>query len=208
MNPEVQAIAHEELDRVIGSSRAPDFSDQGRLPYIEACFRETSRLRPPTNNGVIHYTTADLSYKDFFIPKNTVVAMNQYAIFYDPAHYEDPEKFWPQRFLHPDGSTASNDDDKSNIPNRWVFGAGRRICPGMHFSVNGMYIALAKVLWAFEIRKPLDELGREMELDVSHEAYEDGRFTVPKRYKLRFICRSPKTTAIVRRDWEKAMDAL
>ena len=206
MNPEAQTCAHEELDRVVGSSRAPDFSDQGRLPYIEACFRETSRLRPPSNNGVLHYTTADLCYKDFFIPKDTVVAMNQYALYYDPARYEDPERFRPQRFLHSHVSATS--DNKCELPDRWVFGAGRRLCPGMHFAVNSMYIALAKILWAFEIRKPLDDFGREIELDVSYEAYEDGRFTVPRMYRLRFLCRRPETEAIVQRDWEQTIDTV
>lgn len=54
----------------------------------------------------------------------------------------------------------------------------------MHFAVNSIYIALARVLWAFEIRPPLDESGREVQLDVGDYAYKDGCFTVLKLYKL------------------------
>lgn len=203
VNPAAQARAQKELDKVIGRSRMPDFSDQEKLPYIYACFRETSRLRPPSNNGVLHYTTADLSYKGYHIPKNTVVAMNQYAMYYDPLRYENPEQFIPDRFL-----TPGDENDENYLPDRWVFGAGRRLCPGMHFAINSMFIALARVLWAFEIRPPLDEFGREFQLDVSDYAYEDGRFTVPKPCKLRFLCRGPDIEAIVHREWKQASDEL
>lgn len=98
VNPTAQARAHWELDKVVGRSRMPDFSDQEKLPYIDACFRETSRLRPPSTNGVLHYTTADLSYKGYHIPKGTVVAMNQYAMYYNSIRYKDPERLVPSDF--------------------------------------------------------------------------------------------------------------
>jgi len=38
--------AQEEIDRVVGDSRLPDFSDRKMLPYIEGVYRETLRWRP------------------------------------------------------------------------------------------------------------------------------------------------------------------
>lgn len=38
-NPEVLPRAHEELDRVIGSDRPPDFNDEPNLPYIRAILK-------------------------------------------------------------------------------------------------------------------------------------------------------------------------
>lgn len=35
-NPEVLTRAHEELDRVVGSERPPNFSDGPNLPYIRS----------------------------------------------------------------------------------------------------------------------------------------------------------------------------
>ncbi|KAI3319057.1 O-methylsterigmatocystin oxidoreductase [Xylariaceae sp. AK1471] len=211
-NPHAQAAAHAELDAVIGRKRSPTFADQGSLAYIEACHRETSRLRPPSNNGVLHYTTKDLEYKGFYIPKGVVVAMNQYAMYYDPVRYPDPEQFRPERFLrqagpsHDSGAPRwSYDAEAGDLPDRWVFGAGRRLCPGMHFAVNSLYIGLAKILWAFEIKRLLDENGCEIQLDVSDEGgYMDGRFTVPKPYRLRFVPRSKEIEEIIRREWAEA----
>lgn len=41
--PGAQERAHEELDRVIGNSRLPDFDDELRLPYINALLKEVHR---------------------------------------------------------------------------------------------------------------------------------------------------------------------
>lgn len=41
--PECQIKAQEEIDRVIGSSRLPNFNDRGSLPYVECLLQETLR---------------------------------------------------------------------------------------------------------------------------------------------------------------------
>ena len=43
--PEVQRKCQEELDRVVGRSRMPTFSDRESLPYIRATVREVFRWR-------------------------------------------------------------------------------------------------------------------------------------------------------------------
>ena len=43
LHPDVQRKAHEELDRVVGSDRLPEFSDRENLPYLAAVYRESAR---------------------------------------------------------------------------------------------------------------------------------------------------------------------
>lgn len=45
--PDVQRRAQEEIDRVVGSKRLPEFSDQENLPYITAIVKEILRWAPP-----------------------------------------------------------------------------------------------------------------------------------------------------------------
>ena len=45
-HPEVQAKAQDELDRVIGRTRLPEFDDRDRLPYVDALVKETMRWHP------------------------------------------------------------------------------------------------------------------------------------------------------------------
>jgi len=41
--PDVQKVAQEELDRVVGSGRLPTSADKDKLPYIHAIVKETHR---------------------------------------------------------------------------------------------------------------------------------------------------------------------
>ena len=41
--PEAQRRAQEEIDRVVGPDRLPDFKDREYLPYIDAIFKECLR---------------------------------------------------------------------------------------------------------------------------------------------------------------------
>ena len=56
-NPEVSKKAHEELDRVVGSERPPNFDDEPNLPYIRAIVKEVMRWRPINKFGQNHYAT-------------------------------------------------------------------------------------------------------------------------------------------------------
>ena len=48
---------------------------------------------------------------------------------HDPAVYEDPDEFRPERFIR-DGKLDPSVQD----PVSFIFGFGRRICPGMGFA--------------------------------------------------------------------------
>lgn len=46
--PEAQIKAFEEIKRVVGEDRIPNFKDEPDLPYIRACVKEVLRIRPVT----------------------------------------------------------------------------------------------------------------------------------------------------------------
>lgn len=68
-SPEVQRKAQEEIDRVIGTDRLPEYEDRKSLPYVEAIYREVVRWRPVSPLGIPHAATIDDVYKGYFIPK-------------------------------------------------------------------------------------------------------------------------------------------
>lgn len=74
--PDVVKGAHEELDRVVGRDRMPDFSDEPNLPFIRGIAKETLRWRASTKIGTCHATTQDDWYKGYFIPKGAVIVLN------------------------------------------------------------------------------------------------------------------------------------
>jgi cytochrome P450 len=203
--PQAQQAARDELARVVGDERSPTFADEQDLPYIRAIGKEIFRIRPPTTIGSPHFTTADVVYKDIFIPKGTVVSLFQYAIHLDESKWNDPETFDPSRYLtYPLKAGAYAGLGDADQRDHFSFGAGRRICPGMHVAENSLFITIAKLLWAFEILPPLGEDGSEIPVDVSDESYEEGGDTVPKPFKVRFVLVNEERGKTLRREWDEA----
>jgi cytochrome P450 len=99
-NPSTIDAAHEELDRVVGSDRPPNFDDEKDLPYIRGIIKvryhltqltqELLRWRPINKFGNNHCVTQDDWYNGFFIPKGSVIMANWWAIHYDERYYSDP----------------------------------------------------------------------------------------------------------------------
>ena len=50
-HPEVLKEAQAEVDRVVGTSRLPDFEDRPSLPYLEALMNEVLRVSVPVPMG-------------------------------------------------------------------------------------------------------------------------------------------------------------
>ncbi|KZT41671.1 cytochrome P450 [Sistotremastrum suecicum HHB10207 ss-3] len=160
MNPLVQKKAQQELDAVLGSERVPTVADKESLPYVKAILKETLRWHPVAPLGLPHRLTEDDEYEHMFIPAGATVQPNIWQIAHDEDTYPNPMTFDPERHLSQDGKHTQPD------PMTYVFGFGRRICPGMHFAENALFLTIASTLTIFNIGKVLDEEGREITPEV------------------------------------------
>ncbi|OCH93087.1 CyP450 monooxygenase [Obba rivulosa] len=159
MHPEVQRRAQNELDSVVGPDRLPDLSYRSSLPYIDAIVKESLRWQPVISLGHAHVSIAEDEYKGYRIPRGSLILQNTWAILHDPVEYPDPEEFKPERFLK-EGKLDPDRKDPATV----AFGAGRRICPGRHFSDLWLFTSMASILHVFEISPALDETGKPVEL--------------------------------------------
>ncbi|KAF8823520.1 hypothetical protein HHX47_DHR10000309 [Lentinula edodes] len=119
-NPEVQAQAQEELDRVLGT-RLPTMSDRKSLPYLNALLQEVIRWESivPTADielGFPRRAHADDVYKGMLIPKGAVILANSRSISRHEHGKGSPNDFDPTRFLEGGGARPIRD---------YVFGFGR-----------------------------------------------------------------------------------
>ncbi|KAJ8581526.1 cytochrome P450 [Rhizopogon salebrosus TDB-379] len=151
--PEVQKRAQAEIDSVIGTDRLPTFEDRASLPYVDAILRETLRWQPILPLGVPHATSSTDIYNGYFIPKGATVMSNTWGISRDEKRYLDSSQFIPERFLDVNG--ALTDDD----PAEYVFGLGRRICPGRHAADASVWSAIVTMLATVDISSPKDDNG-------------------------------------------------
>ncbi|GAP88157.1 putative cytochrome P450 [Rosellinia necatrix] len=195
--PEVQAAAQRELDGVVGASRAPTLDDEPALPYVRACVKEALRWMPTAVlGGVPHATTREDVYLGYRIPAGAGVVNNVYAIHMDPARYADPRAFRPDRFLGDAQSAAEaalNPDPAAR--DHFVFGSGRRICLGVHVAERSLFIAIARMLWAFEFRPEKDARGNDILPDG--ETLTEGLAVHPKAFKARVLPRDPARAKMI-----------
>ncbi|XP_047326160.1 cytochrome P450 71A1-like [Impatiens glandulifera] len=124
--------------------------DLDKLIYLKAVVKETLRLHPPAPLGVPHLATQTCNIKGYKILKGNIVYMNLLAIGRDPEYWENPEEFWPERFLESAKNIDFRGQDFGFIP----FGAGRRGCPGLNLGVIIVELALANLLYQFKWELP------------------------------------------------------
>jgi cytochrome P450 len=87
------------------------------------------------------------------------------------------------------------------FPHHYGYGAGRRICPGIHLAERSMWRITAKLLWAFEFSEKPDA-----PLDVN--AYNSANLVRPLEYSVNVQPRSPAHLAVIKRELSGAMEFL
>lgn len=116
--------------------------------------------------------------------------------------WPNPDAFDPSRYLNHSASAAdyiNASDPKTR--DHFAYGAGRRVCPGVHVAERSLYINIARVLWGFNLRKKVSKDGKVIEVT---EKMEPGFFSVPEKYECDIRPRSAKHAEIVKKQWAEA----
>ena len=198
--PSAQRRAQEEIDRVCGD-RLPTMEDWDDLPYVRASVKESLRWMPTAILGVPHAVIQDDWYMGYKIPKGAGVMWNVWAINMDPKRFANPRAFDPSRYLG-DNQTSSEAAMNGDASKRdhFVFGAGRRLCQGMHIADRSLFLGIARMLWAFNLEKAVDAEGHEVVPDP--DELSQGFLVHPKPFPARITPRSDRHAELVRQEWE------
>ncbi|KAI9452755.1 cytochrome P450 [Lactarius psammicola] len=181
--PEVQNLAHAELDEVVGSARPPTFADLPSLPYIRAMVKETLRWSLTVPFGIPHASSADDWYKGMFIPKGTICLPNMRVINSEPDVFgSDAARFDPARYLDENRRVKVLDGREEG---HMSFGFGRRICPGRYVAEGTLGIDIATLLWAMRFERPE---GVQAELDL--RTIVNGSVTAQHSRPVPFECKA------------------
>ncbi|KAJ3861389.1 cytochrome P450 [Lentinula novae-zelandiae] len=169
--PEAQRAAQEELDRVLGGKRLPDYQDVDdphTLPYVRGIILECLRWQTVVPLAVPHLVDTEDTYKGYYIPKGSTILANVWSILRDKKRYgPTASTFDPERWL----LRTSTSDEKGSLvqwtlnsemiqqhdPIPMSFGFGRRVCPGQHMALSTFSINVASLLCCFDIHPPVDD---------------------------------------------------
>jgi len=206
--PRVQEKAQALIDEKIGSDRSPTWKDFDDLPYINAIVKEGLRWRPVTSVGFAHKVREDDKYDGMLIPKGSTVFVGVWPLNHDSSHFVNEEDYWPERYEGFRG--LANDYSGSGdyeARDHYTYGAGRRICPGIHLAERNQWRSIAKILWGFKISNARDpDTGKEIPIDVN--AYKEGLAQSPLPFKVRIEPRSREHAETIRREWAEAKEIL
>jgi cytochrome P450 len=223
-NPETLAAAHAELDAIIGNKRSPTFDDEARLPYIRALCAEVLRIRPvAVLGGTPHANSEADVYQGYYIPKGTNILSNSWAINLNERYYPNPHHFNPLRLLPVSNppETLSYLDPKyvqSNTVHTYKgephpskeghssFGWGRRICPGAGLARNSLFIAMAKLLWTFDILPVTEKDGSIRRYNTMD--YTDGFNVRPRPFECVIKVRSEQHRHAMERELNEAENVM
>jgi len=132
-----QLLAHNQST----TARLVDSLDNGEDRYLAATVQEVLRHRPVFLFTIPRVVNApfEIAGRTFHPPAHLMGCIH--LMQHDPAVYEDPERFLPERFLAAEPP-----------PEIWMpWGGGRKRCPGHHLAVLEMQLVLKAVLSELQV---------------------------------------------------------
>nr|GLL44731.1 premnaspirodiene oxygenase-like [Ipomoea trifida] len=147
-NPSVMSKAQAEVRQVLKGKKTFEDKDLENLTYLNFVIKETLRLHPPLPLLLPRESTEETQIDKYIIPRKTRVIINAWDIVTNPEYWKDPEIFLPERFENSSVGFMGNHYEFLS------FGAGRRMCPGISFSLAGIAPSLAALLYHFDWEIP------------------------------------------------------
>ncbi|XP_017772314.1 PREDICTED: cytochrome P450 9e2 [Nicrophorus vespilloides] len=146
LNPDVQDKLYEEIQATFEGD--VNYEAFAKMKYMDMVITETLRRWGPS---VVIDRVCTKDYKipaklpnerDLLIKKGQLIFIPVHAMHWNPEIYEDPHRFYPERFL----------DKNSADPNNLLsFGIGPRSCIGSRFAILECKLMLAYLLKDYEI---------------------------------------------------------
>jgi cytochrome P450/NADPH-cytochrome P450 reductase len=142
-NQEVQAAARAQVDAVLGAE-TPTVEGLARLKYIEHVLMETLRLWPTAPAFAVRALAPTVIGGQYEVTPDDILLLLLPALHRDPAVWDEPEAFRPDRF--------EPDNMEKLPPHAWKpFGNGRRSCIGRGFAIQEATLMLAMILQRFDL---------------------------------------------------------
>ncbi|KAH9919733.1 cytochrome P450 [Fomitopsis serialis] len=138
---------------VVGEERLPEPRDRTALPYLEAVLTEVYRHTP--------LLTESDEYAGYDMPKGSVVIGNVWAMSRDEDSTRIPTDSTRQ-ILNVSAETAETRD-----PRNFVFGFGRRMCPGRVLADSSIFHAASNLAAVFNIRQASGPDGKPIPVAVA-----------------------------------------
>lgn len=130
-----------------------------KCEYLRAVITETLRIAPPAGVPLQREITGNgLVVDDMKLPAGTLLGTAIYGLHHSPEYFSEPGTFKPERWIPEHTSAEEIAKNRSAFA---PFSVGSRACVGRRMADNELNIALARVLYEYDIRlEPGDTTGQ------------------------------------------------
>lgn len=156
LNQDVQQeLAHSLRSYLQG--RSLQLGDLPQLPYLKAALKESFRLTPSTA-GTVRLLPIPVVLSGYQLPPFVPIVINPLPDLRSPDYFEQPERFWPQRWLER--------SEKLPMHNPYLvmpFSRGKRMCLGARVAEFEIYSLFARLLQDYHVVMDGDDPSRAIE---------------------------------------------
>ncbi|XP_077988758.1 cytochrome P450 2F2-like [Glandiceps talaboti] len=129
-------------------------SERRQLPYTTACINEVIRHKMCNPIGVYHATSADIRFRGFDIPKNTMVIANLHSVHMAERYWKNPQVFEPNQWI---------EDGKFVVREGFMpFSVGPRLCVAKQLAEQEIFLVFANLMKRFCFLPPEGDDGIDL----------------------------------------------
>ncbi len=146
--PPYQARARDEVISVLGAETDPNIPDFEKMPFLQACIRESMRINSPSTVTIPRVSAETICIGGYPLPSGVPTVLNIHAVLHNDQTWEDPDAFKPERFIK-----GISDEAK------WMsFGVGPRQCPARNFALYELRTLSCMLLREYRWALPEDSI--------------------------------------------------
>ena len=122
--------------------------------YLRACIDEAMRLTPAVGGVLPRVVLAPGAIiAGETLPAGTSIGVPAYALHRLPENFPDPLAFRPERWIASKEEGVSEMDVRKAKEAFFPFSIGPRACLGKHLAYVEMTLAVARVLWLYDMER-------------------------------------------------------
>lgn len=143
---------------VIADAEVFSWADAQKLPYLDACIKETFRIHPAISLNLERVTPPEgIDIEGEYIPGGTVVSCNPWVLQRRKEIFgDDVEVYRPERWILDE--TSASPEERTRLGEMKAtmlhFGGGSRTCLGKHIALLEMYKLVPSFLRKFDVGAP------------------------------------------------------
>ncbi|GFF89445.1 isotrichodermin C-15 hydroxylase [Aspergillus udagawae] len=135
-------------------------AQMNQCTFLRACIDESMRMSPSAASSLWREAEeAGATVDGQYIPPGVDVGTCIYSIHHNPSYYPQPFSFKPERWIASECRAVQGDVGLARSAFN-PFSIGPRSCIGKSLAYVELHLALANVLWAFDLRLAPGDLGK------------------------------------------------